>query len=71
MDPLLNGEFHTATWVKSSFSGPDGGNCVEVARLAEGWVGVRDSKDRTGPALVFALSEWAAFVNGVKGGHFD
>ncbi len=67
----LSRELTAATWVKSSLSGPNEGNCVEVARLAQGRVGVRDSKDRSGPALVFAPGEWAAFVEGVKGGHFD
>ncbi|MEV7005535.1 DUF397 domain-containing protein [Streptosporangium sp. NPDC051022] len=71
MNPLLSRELATATWVKSSLSGANEGNCVEVARLAQGRVGVRDSKDRSGPALVFAPGEWAAFVESVKDGHFD
>ncbi|MEV7005533.1 DUF397 domain-containing protein [Streptosporangium sp. NPDC051022] len=70
MDPLLNRELCDAVWVKSSLSGPNGGNCVEVARLVGGRVGVRDSKNRSGPALVFASGEWAAFVESVKDGHF-
>ena len=41
-----------ATWFKSSKSGPNCDNCVEVAYVI-GAVGVRDSKDKTGPALVF------------------
>ncbi|MEU1882057.1 DUF397 domain-containing protein [Streptosporangium sp. NPDC020072] len=58
-----------AVWTKSSLSGPDGGNCVEVARLSEGRVGVRDSKDRSGPALFFAPAGWSAFITTVKHGH--
>ncbi|MFC3984256.1 DUF397 domain-containing protein [Streptosporangium jomthongense] len=58
-----------ATWVKSSLSGPNDGNCVEIARLAGGRMGVRDSKDRSGPVLVFAPAEWVAFVTTVKHGH--
>ncbi|MBO4210342.1 DUF397 domain-containing protein, partial [Micromonospora echinofusca] len=40
-----------ATWRKSTRSGGSGGNCVEVADNLPGVVGVRDSKDPTGPAL--------------------
>lgn len=32
---------------------------------------VRDSKDAAGPALVFSLAEWVAFVQGVRAGEFD
>jgi hypothetical protein len=49
-------------WRKSSRSGPDGGNCVEVADNLPGVVAVRDSKDPGGPALVFTSDAWRAFV---------
>ncbi len=52
-------------------SGSDGGNCVEIANLSGGYRGVRDSKNPTGPALVFTPGEWDAFINGVKSGEFD
>ncbi|MBE1534687.1 hypothetical protein H4W34_004520 [Actinomadura algeriensis] len=39
------------SWRKSSYSGPNGGNCVELAGLP-GAVGVRDSKDPDGPVLL-------------------
>ncbi|WP_344383533.1 DUF397 domain-containing protein [Streptomyces thermolineatus] len=48
-------------WFKSSYSGGEGGDCVEVA-ASPGAVHVRDSKDRTGPVLSFTADEWAAFV---------
>ncbi|MET8678037.1 DUF397 domain-containing protein [Streptomyces sp. NPDC004647] len=48
-------------WRKSSHSGSEGGQCVEVA-ACPGAVHVRDSKDKTGPALSFAPDEWATFV---------
>jgi hypothetical protein len=70
MDELIQ-ELSTATWRKSTLSGSDGGNCVEVANLSGGHRGVRDSKNPTGPALVFTLSEWNAFIGGVKDGEFD
>ncbi|WP_327047619.1 DUF397 domain-containing protein [Microbispora sp. NBC_01189] len=59
-----------ANWRKSSYSG-SGNNCVEVATNVPGLVAVRDSKDRSGPALAFTPGEWSAFVAGVKSGEFD
>jgi hypothetical protein len=58
-----------ATWRTSRRSGGQG-NCVEVADTPAA-VGVRDSKDPSGPVLVFARSQWQAFVDGVKSGDFD
>jgi len=59
-----------ATWIKSSHSGPTGGNCVEVAFLADGDVAMRNSRHPDGPALVFTGPEWAAFLGGACGGEF-
>ncbi|GAA3214245.1 DUF397 domain-containing protein [Nonomuraea helvata] len=70
MDELTQ-ELSTATWRKSTQSGSDGGNCVEVAELSGGHRGVRDSKNPTGPALIFTSGEWNAFIDGVKTGEFD
>jgi hypothetical protein len=58
-----------ATWRKSTRSGGQG-NCVEVAETPA-VVGVRDSKDPSGPVLVFNRSAWQSFVDGVKIGEFD
>jgi hypothetical protein len=60
-----------AQWRKSSYSGGNGGACVEVARNLPGAVAVRDSKDPDGPRLAFAPEEWTAFTAGVKAGDFD
>ncbi|MCX4387520.1 DUF397 domain-containing protein [Micromonospora peucetia] len=51
-----------AQWRKSTKSGNNGGACVEVADNLSGVVGVRDSKDPSGPALVFAPAAWRSFV---------
>lgn len=59
-----------AAWRKSSYSG-GAGNCVEIAGDLPGAVGVRDSKDPAGPALVFTPRTWRAFVAQVKNGGFD
>lgn len=53
----------------SSFCSVSG--CVEVGRLPDGGVAVRDSKDRGRPALVFTAGEWTAFVAGVQNGEFN
>jgi hypothetical protein len=57
-------------WRKSSRSGSNNGNCVEVA-----WVGdtvvLRDSKHPDNGTLVFSRSEWATFVGATKNGEFD
>ena len=58
-----------AGWRKSSRSG-SGGECVQVAELADGDRAVRDSKHPTGPALRFTPAEWAAFTAGVRDGQF-
>ena len=61
-------ELTGARWVKSSYSGPTGGNCVEVAFLAVGQVAVRNSRHPSGPALVFSAGEWDAFIGGARDG---
>jgi hypothetical protein len=60
-------DFSNAVWHKSARSGT--GGCVEVTTL-EHVVGVRDSKDRQGPVLVFRFHEWDGFL-AVGGGEFD
>jgi hypothetical protein len=57
-------------WVKSSLSFSNS-NCVEVANLPDGGIGVRDSKDSEGPVLRFTPGEWDAFLGGVRNGEFD
>lgn len=57
-----------AIWRKSSYSRPDGENCVEVAGNLPGVVAVRDSKNPGGGHQAVAPSTWAAFVRAVKRG---
>lgn len=59
-----------AQWFKSSWSG-GGNDCVEVAHLNGGLVGVRDSKNPDGPALVVSPRAWDAFMGSVVDGEFD
>jgi hypothetical protein len=65
------GDLSRAAWRKSSYSGGNGGQCVEVARNLPGIVAVRDSKDPDGPKLSVAPDEWEAFAAGIKDGEFD
>ena len=73
MEEAANGfriDLAGATWRKSTRSGGYSDNCVEVA-FAGGAVAMRDSKDRSGPVLVFTTAEWQAFVAGARNGEFD
>ncbi|MBF6225215.1 DUF397 domain-containing protein [Nocardia abscessus] len=66
----MNDDLSGAKWFKSSRSA-SGSQCVEVAWLDGGMIGVRDSKNPTGPALVFAPREWDAFTTSVQDGGFN
>ncbi|MHB9753364.1 DUF397 domain-containing protein [Streptomyces sp. BYX5S] len=52
-------------WFKSSYSGAEGGQCLEVARASA--IRVRDSKNvdgrNSGPTLAISAVSWTAFVN--------
>ncbi|NKY58443.1 DUF397 domain-containing protein [Nocardia flavorosea] len=63
-------DLSTAQWFKSSRSG-GGKECVEAAFLDGGMVGVRDSKNPTGPALVFTPAEWDAFTATIHNATLD
>jgi Domain of unknown function (DUF397) len=52
------------TWRTSSYSGGNGGQCVEVA--TPGRVIVRDTKDRAGTVLAFGPNAWREFAARVK-----
>ena len=59
-----------AIWRKSSYSGSNGGGCVDVADNLPGIIAVRDSKDPYGPSLTFSPSEWRTLITSVKKGEF-
>ena len=54
-----------AVWRKSSYSGANGGNCIEVG-TATHTVLVRDTQDRTGPVLRFTPDAWRRFADQLK-----
>ncbi|MFE5213142.1 MULTISPECIES: DUF397 domain-containing protein [unclassified Streptomyces] len=51
-----------SNWRKSSYSGDQGGDCVEVAELAVATVAVRDSKNPAGPILTIAPATFTRFI---------
>ncbi|MFY1687907.1 DUF397 domain-containing protein [Plantactinospora sp. WMMB782] len=55
-----------ARWRKSSRSNGSGGACVEVSDNLPGVVGVRDSKNPSGPALAFSAPAWRRFVTSIR-----
>ena len=58
-------------WRKSSYSGGNGGACVEVAGR-DGIILVRDTKDHgCGRVHQFPAAGWRVFVAGVRNGEFD
>ncbi|MEU2173569.1 DUF397 domain-containing protein [Nocardia sp. NPDC019219] len=57
----MSASLSDATWFKSTYSSAER-DCVEVAFLREGCVGVRDSKNPTGPALIFTPNVWDSFT---------
>lgn len=61
-------DLHDAGWFKSSYSDNQGGACVEGAFLRDGNMGIRDSKDPSGLALVIRPGAWASFIAGVRTG---
>lgn len=66
----LRVDLSQAVWRKSSASGPNCDNCVEVAFVGEA-VAVRDSKHPDARPLIFNHAEWDAFVEGARDGEFD
>lgn len=72
---LTASELMGAVWRKSSYSGGNEGQCVEVADLTAtpfaGQRGIRDSKNPEGAALLIPAESFASFMTAVKAGEFD
>lgn len=65
-EPSVKPADHPSTpWRKSSYSGADTANCVEVAELP-GATAIRDSQHPERCRLVFPATEWTAFLSGVR-----
>ncbi|MFF3334756.1 DUF397 domain-containing protein [Streptomyces sp. NPDC002888] len=67
-EPTVSDSSILTGWYKSSYSGGNQGECLESAHGHPG-VPVRDSKNATGPALLFSATGWTSFVTAVKEGH--
>lgn len=67
---MERGRLTRPVWRKSSHSGGNGGDCIEVALGSVDLVPVRDSKDPAGPALLFPAPAWDAFLAGLRAGDF-
>jgi hypothetical protein len=63
-------DFSSAQWRKSSYSGGQSGQCVEVAR-ASGLVGVRDSKNPEGGHITMERAAFDDLLAKVKVGDLD
>ncbi|AXI78986.1 DUF397 domain-containing protein [Peterkaempfera bronchialis] len=61
----------TPLWTKSSHSGGNEGQCIEVALNLPDTVPVRDSKDPNGPTLTFTPAAFTAFITAATTGEFD
>jgi hypothetical protein len=57
-------------WQKSVRSNANG-TCVELAKLPDGGVAVRNSRFPDGPALIYTRAEIESLILGVKDGEFD
>jgi hypothetical protein len=66
---LSSSERENLVWFKARSSTANG-HCIEVAS-AVGNVAIRDSKDPTGPILIYTPSEFRAFLEGARNGEFD
>jgi Domain of unknown function (DUF397) len=60
-----------AVWQKSTYSGGNGGQCIEIATNLPGVVAVRDSKNPDGAKLLLSPAQWQAFLLGMKVGTID
>ncbi|MFB7594069.1 DUF397 domain-containing protein [Streptomyces sp. NPDC056160] len=66
MKPTKTTDLSAARWHRSSYSNGTGGDCVEITCHLAPLVPVRDSKDPTGPVLLFQRSAWAPFLDALK-----
>ncbi|MER7542005.1 DUF397 domain-containing protein [Actinomadura sp.] len=62
-------DLRNVKWRKSSYTGSNGGNCVELAEVAGSVVAVRDSKDPDGPVLLLTRTALRTAVQTVRDAH--
>ncbi|NUR83593.1 MAG: DUF397 domain-containing protein [Nonomuraea sp.] len=71
MNEELSEELAGAAWRKAKASGSNNGNCLEVAPLSDGRIGIRDTEAPDQAPYVVRRAVWAAFIDGAKKGEFD
>jgi len=71
MEEVMEEITHVRPHWRKSLRSAGNGNCVEVAVRRGKSIGVRDSKDASGPILAFGPEEFQAFLHRVKNGQFD
>lgn len=64
-------DFPAEGWKRSSFSSPNGGDCLEVNDVLREQVGLRDSKQPSGTVLIVTPQRWSVFLTAVRCGEFD
>lgn len=64
-------ELAVLAWRKSTFSGDNGGQCVEAAPLPDGHVAIRNSNHPRAGTVLVTRAELRAFLRGAKAGEFD
>lgn len=67
---MITVDFASVSWRKSTYSGGEGGECVELADL-DAAVGIRDSKNPYGPKLVVSRRNLRVFITRIKSGHHE
>ena len=66
------GELPDLQWRLAARSGQDGeGSGVEMARLPDGQIAVRNAADPAGPVLIYTRAEIEALIGGAQDGDFD
>ena len=64
------GNLREAAWLKSHHSNSQG-TCVEMARLSDGQIAVRNSRYPEGPALIYTSCRDRSPDPGAQDGDFD
>ena len=65
------GELPDLQWRLTSATGEDGEGGVEMARLPDGQIAVRNAAHPDGPALIYTRAEIEALIGGAQDGDFD
>ncbi|MFF7115503.1 DUF397 domain-containing protein [Streptomyces albogriseolus] len=68
---MMRHDLPEGNWKKSSYSGAQQGDCLEVQATMEGLVAARDSKAPHLGVFVFGADQWAAFIADVKSGRLE